>query len=64
MTPRPLFASAATAAKLLDMKPSQFRTLVAEGVLPRPVEIGGETRWPVATLEALASGQPMDDLQW
>lgn len=55
MTPRPLFASAATAAKLLDMKPSQFRTLVAEGVLPRPVEIGGETRWPTPRSLATAA---------
>lgn len=49
----PLFASEATSAALLDMKPSEFRTLVAEGALPPAVSFG---RWDVNQLEEIMRG--------
>ncbi len=61
-----LFASERKAAKLLDMKPREFLTLVNEGSLPRPVKIGGKfERWSVKELEAIKSGAAMDEaFQW
>ncbi|MCE8005995.1 hypothetical protein [Aestuariivita sp.] len=53
---RPLFVAERSAAKLLDMKPADFRALVDEGVLPKPAEIGGFERWDVEQLRAIASG--------
>lgn len=37
----PILASERSAAKLLNMKPTEFRTLVSDGVLPNPVNIDG-----------------------
>ena len=57
----PLFASEATSAALLDMRPAEFRTLVAEGALPPSVSFG---RWDVNHLEAImrgASHRPQED---
>ncbi|MBR9763873.1 MAG: hypothetical protein GYB53_10195 [Rhodobacteraceae bacterium] len=51
-----ILASESKAAKLLDMKPSDFRALVDAGVLPKPAEIGGFKRWDVEQLRAIASG--------
>lgn len=57
----PIFASEATAAKLLDMKPAEFRDLVSKGHLPRGREIvPGVVRWPVDDLRKIASGQAID----
>lgn len=58
--PAPLFAAERTAAHLLDMKPAEFRELVAQGHLPRPCEIGGVKRWVVADLAKIAAGDAID----
>lgn len=57
----PLYANERTAAKLLDMTPSDFRRLVGAGALPPPIDLHGFTRWRVADLEAIASGAAMDE---
>ncbi|MCU0903466.1 MAG: hypothetical protein MUE83_06275 [Tabrizicola sp.] len=66
--PAPLFANEATAAKLLDMKPGEFRALVEAGHLPRPREIApGVPRWPVDDLRRIVSGEAsegMGGVQW
>jgi hypothetical protein len=48
-----LFARDVTAARLLDMKPAEFRRLVEEGALPPPVKFD---RWDVRELERIMSG--------
>ncbi len=53
----PLFASDATAAKLLDMRPAEFRELVEAGALPSPVQIGPLRRWDVDELRAILRGR-------
>ncbi|MDJ0858639.1 MAG: hypothetical protein QNI90_18715 [Dinoroseobacter sp.] len=52
----PILASERSAAKLLDMKPADFRSLVDAGVLPKPAKIGEFERWDVEQLRAIASG--------
>ena len=53
----PLFASETKAAQLLDMKPAEFRALVADGHLPKGKEIApGYVRWPVDDLRLIGSG--------
>jgi len=52
----PILANERNAARLLDLKPSEFRALVLEGVLPKPANIGGHERWDVEQLRAIASG--------
>ena len=62
MKHQPLFASEATAAALLDMKPAEFRDLVAAGSLPGANKLN---RWDVAELQAIMRGQahrPKDEL--
>ena len=49
----PIFASERTAASLLDMSVSEFRRLVAEGVLPGPCMLG---RWSVEELTRIMRG--------
>ncbi|WP_297775585.1 hypothetical protein [uncultured Roseovarius sp.] len=58
--PAPILASEKTAAALLDMKPAEFRSLVERGALPRPQDIQGFSRWRVADLEAIWTGNAMD----
>ena len=53
----PLFASERSAARLLDMKASEFRSLVENGHLPRPRKIGGMDRWEVAELTQIVNGE-------
>ena len=64
----PIFASEASAARLLDLKPAEFRALVEAGHLPRGREIvPGIVRWPVEDLKRIASGEAVDgmgDVQW
>ncbi len=64
----PIFASEATAAKLLDMTHRQFRDLVAAGLLPRGKEfVPGVWRWAVDDLRRIASGDAVDgmgDVKW
>lgn len=59
-----LYASDRTAARLLDMTPSEFRDLVNAGALPRPHRIGTHERWRVEDLDAILRGaafRPQDD---
>jgi len=53
----PLFASEATAARLLDMKPDAFRDLVARGHLPPARRIGNLERFDLAELQAVIRGE-------
>lgn len=54
MQVQPLFVSAATAARLLDMRTAEFTALVDAGALPSPVRLG---RWDVAELQAIMRGE-------
>ncbi len=57
----PIFASETTAAKLLDMRPTEFRALVDRGLLPKGREIApGVVRWPVDDLRRIAGGEAVD----
>ena len=58
--PAPILASEKTAAALLDMKPSEFRSLVKMGALPPAENIHGFQRWRVKDLEAVATGAALD----
>lgn len=64
----PIFASEAKAARLLDMKPAEFRALVKAGHLPPGREIApGMIRWPVDDLRRIASGEAaegLEDVKW
>lgn len=64
----PILASEPTAAKLLDMKLSEFHDLVERGLLPRGREIApGFRRWAVDELIRIAKGDATDgmgDVQW
>jgi hypothetical protein len=64
----PDLASEATAARLLDLKPVEFRALVEAGHLPRGREIApGIVRWLVDDLRRIASSgamEGMEDVQW
>lgn len=65
--PTLLFASERTAARLFDMKPAEFLSLVEGGHLPKPREIGGLKRWDVEELRRVISGaavEGMGDVQW
>jgi hypothetical protein len=50
----PMFAREQTAAKILDMTCTEFRTLVECGSLPKPT---AHNRWDVAALEAIMRGE-------
>ncbi|EBA18364.1 hypothetical protein RSK20926_11614 [Roseobacter sp. SK209-2-6] len=55
------------AAKMMDMKPSEFRELVAQGVLPRPRKVGPYERWDAEELRAVMRGDFVDgfeDVRW
>lgn len=58
---QPICVGTTKAAKLLDMKPSEFRDLVRAGVLPNPRLFGKLERWDVEQLKAIASGNTCDD---
>lgn len=64
----PVLAGEATAARLLDMKPAEFRALVEAGHLPRGREIApGVIRWPVDDLRRIACGaavEGLEDVRW
>lgn len=52
----PLAVGETTAARMLDMKPAEFRHLVATGALPPPVTLAGFARWRVEDLRAIVAG--------
>ncbi len=56
-----IFANERRAAKLLDMKLAEYRALVDMGILPPPIDLAGHKRWRVSDLEAIASGQVLDE---
>ncbi len=64
----PILANETTAARLLDLKPGEFRSLVDSGHLPRGREIApGLVRWPVEDLRRIACGEAsegMGDVSW
>lgn len=63
----PMFASEATAARLLDMKPARFRELVEAGHLPPPFLVGGDRRFDVAELRRVIRGELIGgagDMTW
>lgn len=64
----PILASETSAARLLDMKVPEFRSLVEAGHLPRGREIApGVLRWVTDDLRRIASGDAVDgmgDVQW
>lgn len=51
-----IFATERTAAKLLDLKPADFRDLVDQGHLPKPRDIAGHERWDVQELRQIGRG--------
>jgi predicted DNA-binding transcriptional regulator AlpA len=56
-----------TAAKMMDMAPTEFRRLVRSGSLPLPVKITGKLeRWRVSDLESVLNGSAMneDEFSW
>lgn len=59
----PILASAATAARLLDMRESEFRKLVDDGLLPRPVSLAGLERWDTHALRRIATGAAVDGME-
>lgn len=64
----PILASETSAARLLDMKVAEFRSLVEAGHLPRGREIApGVHRWITDDLRRIASGEAsegMGDVNW
>jgi len=53
----PIFATAATAARMLDMKPKAFSDLVASGYLPSPHRIGSMERFDMDELVRVIRGE-------
>lgn len=43
--------SARTGAELLDISERHWHRLVERGVLPKPIRIGGNTRWKLEEVE-------------
>ena len=64
--PALIFASETTAARLLCMRPNEFRALVDGGHLPRPCDLGGFKRWDVEELRRIARGDAAfgDEMTW
>ena len=62
----PILAGEETAAKLLDMKPAEFRALVQAGHLPRGLEIApGLVRWDAETLRRIGRGNAIEgEIEW
>lgn len=62
-----IFASERNAAKLLDLKPADFRNLVDQGHLPKPLDIAGHKRWDVEELRHIGRGDfasGMGEVDW
>lgn len=64
-SPLPVFANERNAAKLLDMRPGEFRALVEAGALPGPTLIGEEERWDTELLVKAIRGEgPEERPRW
>lgn len=53
----PLFVTETNAARIVDMKPAEFRELVKAGSLPSPCLLSGKKRWDVEELCAVMRGK-------
>jgi hypothetical protein len=51
----PLMLRRDLAAVACDMTISQFERAVADGSMPAPINVGGEERWGLRTIEAAIS---------
>jgi predicted DNA-binding transcriptional regulator AlpA len=63
----PIAVAEKNAAKMLDMRPNEFRNLVNEGILPRPRKVGPFERWDADELKAVMRGDGGDgfeDVKW
>lgn len=61
----PMFASDTKAAQLLDLKPTEFRSLVNEGHLPPGKDICGFVRWDVEELRRIIRGDAVEEeMKW
>lgn len=62
----PILAGEETAAKLLDMKPAEFRALVQADHLPRGREIApGLVRWDAEALRQIGRGDAIEGgIEW
>jgi len=56
-----ILADEKTAASLFCMQRTDFRRLVEAGALPQPINLNGFLRWRVADLEAIASGNTIEE---
>ena len=56
----PMFATAKTAAKLLEMKETEFVALVKSGALPPPAKF---ERWDVEQLRKVMQGDLINGLE-
>jgi hypothetical protein len=59
----PLAVGEKNAAHLLDLKLKEFRTLVDQGILPRPRKVGPFDRWDAAELRAIVRGEFVDGFE-
>lgn len=64
--PAPIFATAATAARMLDMKLSEFMELVSAGVLPPPRSIGPFARYDMDEIQRVVRGDLIGggEMEW
>ncbi|SLN38833.1 hypothetical protein PEL8287_01894 [Roseovarius litorisediminis] len=64
----PIMASETTAARLLDLRTTEFKALVDEGHLPPGHEIApGVVRWDIEVLKRISVGdvtELWDQIQW
>ncbi len=56
-----ILADEKTAAALFCMQRAEFRKLVAAGALPQPIDLCGFIRWRVTELEAVVTGEIMEE---
>jgi predicted DNA-binding transcriptional regulator AlpA len=59
----PLAVGEKNAAQLLDLKLKEFRSLVEQGILPRPRKVGPFDRWDAAELQAVIRGDFVDGFE-
>ncbi|MBW6506736.1 MAG: hypothetical protein K0B00_08315 [Rhodobacteraceae bacterium] len=62
-----IFANEQNAARMLDLRPAEFRSLVDQGHLPKPRDIGGFPRWDIEELRRIIRGEAVEGMgavQW
>ncbi|MBI1172573.1 hypothetical protein GC209_14345 [bacterium] len=62
----PILANETTTAALLDMRPAEFRALVAGGHLPKGREIApGVIRWDTEQIRKIGTGEAIEGaIKW